>query len=407
MRTVIFEHGIKGHYLAYMPPLIEAVAELCDEVVLICQRAAVGTLEYAQYVEPFESRIDIQPTLPPAPRGAIRNALARLRMLKRSLKEEQFDQFYLPRADGVTQLVGPLQSVGLGGKYRKPPIEGLVMQSRFVYEARQGGLSLRSKAARLAMEHAPWQTLHHLDPLAYDYLLQRGAPVANRLAMMPDPVPEPLGVSPNEARERLGLPVGGRYIGCVGTIDQRKGCDRLVDSFVKADLRADDRLLLAGVCQPEVQQVIDREAGRLVRTGRVQQINRFLSDEELALAVEAMDVVSTPYPDHVAPASIVTRAAAAGKPVLGSDFGWIGWVVPKFGLGAVCPVDDADALAGHIRTSLDEADGHQPGEAARRFVAFNTLANYRACWTRGLRARLGLGHDPEHVDWSWVLEATR
>jgi len=404
MRAVVFEHGITGHYLAYMPPLLSALQAVTEDLALVCQAKAPGTPEYAQYVEPFEGRVEVLPVLPAGRQGALRNAWDRLRMFRQTLKDVRFDHFYLPRADGVSQLLGTLRSVGAARRYARLPIEGLVMQSRFAYQALQGGLTLRGKLARRAMEHAPWRTLHHLDPIAYNHLVDRDGPVRPRLRMMPDPVPSGLGCGAAEARRRLELPEGGRYVGCVGGIDARKGCDLLVRAFAAADLGPDDRLLLAGRCRPDVQQAIDQEAGDLVRRGRVIQIDRFLSDEEMALAIESLDVVATPYPRHIGSASIVIRAAAASKPVLGSDFGWIGWVVPRFGLGRTCRVTDIEAFSDAIVRSLVDAGGHVPDEPARRFVKFHTRENFAACWTHDLRERMGLDADPAHVDWDWVVE---
>ncbi len=60
-----------------------------------------------------------------------------------------------------------------------------------------------------------------------------------------------------------------------------------------------------------------------------------------------MDVIAAVYPQHTGSASIVIRAAAAGRPVLGSDYGWIGRTIEKHGLGLACrPSDESSILRG-------------------------------------------------------------
>ena len=107
-------------------------------------------------------------------------------------------------------------------------------------------------------------------------------------------------------------------------------------------------------------------------------IDRFLDTADFAAAIGAMDVVATPYPRHIGSASIVIRAAAAGRPVLGGTFGWIGWAVTRFGLGRTVDVADPDAFAAALAQSLEESSHYRPSSAARRFVEFHTPDNYHA-----------------------------
>jgi glycosyltransferase involved in cell wall biosynthesis len=118
-------------------------------------------------------------------------------------------------------------------------------------------------------------------------------------------------------------------------------------------------------------------------------MERTLTVVELQTALAAMDVVCTPYPAHIGSSSIVLRAAAAGRPVVGSDTGWVGETVRRFSLGRVCDVRAPGALARALADALDATSSYAMTDAARRLVAYHTVENYQAHWTARLRERLG------------------
>jgi glycosyltransferase involved in cell wall biosynthesis len=103
----------------------------------------------------------------------------------------------------------------------------------------------------------------------------------------------------------------------------------------------------------------------------------------------------------------MVRAAATNRPVIASDYGWVGWVTKKFGLGTAVNVTDTAAFAAAIDTSLDQPTRSEPTAAADRFRQYHTVQNQKAHWvatlgeTRGIDLK-GLG---KRIDWQWVMEA--
>ena len=142
----------------------------------------------------------------------------------------------------------------------------------------------------------------------------------------------------------------------------------------------------------------------LVSAGRIVSIDRFVTTTELMDALVAMDLCCTPYPSQNASASIIIRAAAAHRPVLGANFGWIEHMVPRFSLGWMCDVLDQPAFVRALHESCERCPSWQITEAAERFVRFHSPANFQAAWVREIRASRGLAGLPERT-WSWVLEA--
>jgi glycosyltransferase involved in cell wall biosynthesis len=161
-------------------------------------------------------------------------------------------------------------------------------------------------------------------------------------------------------------------------------------------------LLLLGPQDAAVRSLLAGPYSNLVRSGRIVARDRFFPPTELASGLCAMDLVCTPYPDHVGSASIVIRAAAASRPVLGSNYGWIARVVNMFGLGNTCEVKDTNALAVSLCSALDQAPAWRPKPAAQRFVRFHSPENFAAAWTVQIRKRLGLPPTSSRYTWEWV-----
>jgi hypothetical protein len=116
-----------------------------------------------------------------------------------------------------------------------------------------------------------------------------------------------------------------------------------------------------------------------------------------------MDAVATPYPRHLHSSSIVIRAAAGQRPVVGNAIGWMKRTIPQFELGAVCDVDSEQALCRTLVRTLDASAGFQLAPAARRFVAFHSAENFARHWTRRLRERVGLPEDQQLISWTDVV----
>jgi glycosyltransferase involved in cell wall biosynthesis len=253
-----------------------------------------------------------------------------------------------------------------------------------------------------------WSRIHILDYLDLEVLQHVGGSFAASCRLIPDPVEPPSRLSKLEARRAFDLPEDGRYIGCTGLMSSHKGIDLLVRAFREAQskLRATDRLFLAGQMEPALRKVIESELAPEIAAQRFLLVDRPLTAQEVDDAVAALDVVCTPYPSHRHSASIVIRAAAAGKPVLGSAIGWMDHTIHRFSLGTTCNVRDTTTFARTIVETLDVAGEFHAKEAAKRFTAFHSISNFTSHFTARLRERLNLPSNAL-IDWDWVLESLR
>lgn len=230
---------------------------------------------------------------------------------------------------------------------------------------------------RLALR-SPWlQQLFCLDPFVPN-VINAMAP-RNKAVALPDPV-QPYGQgrsNPSLLRGRLGIDSDRIVFLLFGVISERKGVFELLAACGKLEARDAARmtLLMVGPVVPDLIPALETLAESLRDTSplRIILIDRFVPDHEIPPYFEAGDVVITPYRRHVGMSAVIVRSAAAGKPVLASDYGLLGEVVRREGLGMTIDSSRPEEIA---RAMADIArQEHVPGfdpEAARRFAARNS-----------------------------------
>lgn len=381
--------------------LLPALRELSDQVTLAIPAKSVDTDEYRSQLAPFEGRVEIDPWLPT---HQCRATWHKPTEVREAIRRSRADYLYVPHADGYAQVIGLHRSLCLPTLPRGIEAEGLLMRGAFAYPQSGVRASIQAELSMRLSMRGPWDRLHLLDPLVYNAVKARGGALADHISLLPDPVPLKLNVSRKEARQRLRLPEDGRYVVSAGALGSRKGTDLLIRAFKQAKRADNDRLLLAGRLTPDMRNLVDHECKELVANDQVIAMDRFISDEEFALAITAADVICTPYRHHIGSASIAIRAASAERFVLASDYGWLGHIVPQFGLGRVCDVESIDVLSSELTSALDDAPSHRWSGSARRFVAFHSEANFAAVWTARLRERLGMPRDEQRMTWNKVME---
>lgn len=405
MTVMIFELSHSGHRYTYVRLLVTALLELRAgtgqdiRIVVVLTGDGCRSEQFKAQLAPLMESAGPAVTIKVCDLDGVKRkewaAAGHLADLLLNVCEEvRPDHVIVPFGDGLVQVMGwrsltlqgrrfaaARRGIEAGGQRRKMTIETLLLSARPAY-ARGLKERLLSLFWLTTAGASPFDRVHYLDEG-----LAPSVAANPKFALMPDPV-RALVMERCAAREKLGIETSGRIAGCVGGIDLRKGGDVLVRAFAAARrggmLRPDDRLLLAGPMWPEVRAVVD-EVGR---DGMV-VMDRYVSDEELDAAVSAMDLVCTLYPKHRGSASIVIRAAGAGRMVMGSDTAWIGRTVREHGLGRTTPLGDVSVVARTLAECLDEAETFTPGAKARAWVERHTPEHFAACWTAMLRSRLG------------------
>lgn len=410
MRIALYEPNNDGHRYTHLKRLLPTLAGL-GKVTVVTSKEGAASKQFEAQLRGVSHLFDLDASMPLTdPQGpAYLNHVAE--HLRRVASTPGIDHVLMPYCDGTIQKAGQMR---LTGRFTVPAsveIEGLMMRGLFAYET-GGGLkrALKTRAWLTLTGAAPFRIIHHMDPIVYRAIAKQAPGLARRVRLIPDPVEHFVPPAPAAARKTLGIPEDGRYIGCVGYQDRRKGIDRLIRAFLAAKLAPSDRLLLAGGHAKEIKDLLAGEAANAIAQGRIVSLARYVSDDELCLAVSALDVVCTPYPPdsgHSGSSSIVIHAAGQGRPVLGCDFGWVGDTIRRFGLGTTCNVLDNAAFAQAIEHALQSRGTFTPTEGAQRFAAFHRPENFAACFTRRLRERLNLPRLEGLKDWEWVEQAAQ
>ncbi len=401
MKALVFERHYSGHRLTYLRLLLPALADLAYEVVLVTHKDLAPGSPHLKHLGKIPGNVRIEPSIDIPNTTPWKTAKASRSAFGSAIVQWKPDHVFIPTADGLSQVLGMMGGSNLGDIEAEACIHHLTTPYP---KSTVKGRTLQKLSWR-AMRRAPWTWFHHVDVLAYDWVCRHGGKkITQRSSVLADPVEFHAAIGKAEARRNLGLPEDGRYIGCVGNMDTRKGIDLLIRAFASADLQPTDRLLLAGPFAPMVRTQLEVELTEHIRRGQVHFIDRYVSVAEMGNAISALDVVATPYPAHVGIASILLRAAAAQRPVLSSDYGWLGWITHKLGLGWTQNVRDPDAFAASIRQRLEDSAGFTPSHASEKLVEFHNPANFTAAWTRRFRQRLGLAPKPE-MRWQTVLDA--
>lgn len=399
MHALIYEPAHGGHHLHYVRVLTQGLLDLGLNVTWALSKSAPSSQEFAVHLAHLAHRVQLT-TPTHGPQGLGFKTWKQVGSdLIHEVQRLQPDRVFLPYTGGL-----PL---ALGTRLRPWPfpkiaIEGLVMRGGWAYPQPNFAAAARQKALLATCCRVPWDRLHLLDPLPYFWMKKHGKLAPDRYALIPEPV-EPLpAILPSEARQRLGLPTDGHWAVVTGQQDSRKGVDRLLAAYARAEIPDNARLLLAGKASDEIRDWIASEGRTLVEQGKLHQIDRYLSEEEFDLALNAADVMVAPHFRPVGSSGLLVRAAALGKTVLSTDYGWTGWATKTFGLGTTVNIENsrayADSLTGFFRAPPTFGNAH-----TNAFVAYHTFDNHLAHWLVRTRAALGQPADPGCRSWDDLL----
>ena len=264
---------------------------------------------------------------------------------------------------------------------------------------------IKENIYRLAFSGCTWTRLNFVNFLYYEYVLQHQYNWAERISLVPHPIPVTPRLSQTDARRLLGVPEDGRYLGILGSLDKRKAIPELLAAYRTAKLPATDRLLLAGCLDQQYRALIASEYGDLLKSERLLLIDRFLTDQELNQGYSAFDLVCTTYRDFPGAASLMLKGIAAGRPVLADDFGWCRALIRRFGVGWTTDVSDTYGFAQTLRKALDASTRYTETEAIKRLLRFHDPTNFTETMLDHIRRVVGKPERRPILTWDWVLEA--
>ena len=403
---LIFEPDATGHRLQHVRHLTDALLSIGCRVSWALQTNARERPEFKVHLQSLEPHVELHLRLDPRQHQDLQTPRRRVRELTETISDLRPDWVYVPYADRITQAAAIESLLQGGGRLARTPIEAQLMRGRYGYPLRSPRERISAATIRWLTLRNPWRVTHLLDPWILRGLGD-SAPAA-RFRLIPEPVEERTAIDRDEARRRLAIPTGGRYVAMVGTLEPRKGIEELLAAFEHSTLSPDDRVLLVGRATPPIRELLQTRYDQLIRQQRIVVVDRYVSDEELAAAFFAADVVAVTHPRQIGSSGTLVRAAAAERYLLTSDFGWVGWVTKLFQLGSAVNVADVAALSAALTTALERSADYRCSEAANRFCRFHTVHNQKAHWVQEIakELQLPLGTLANRLDWESVLAAT-
>jgi len=174
---------------------------------------------------------------------------------------------------------------------------------------------------------------------------------------------QPRTLSPVEARRCLGLPRDARVVLFFGSIEWRKGLDRLIDAFALLAPEIDDVYLVIAGYPNEDFSVYESQMSRLGIRDRVITDLRWMAYEEMQVYFHAAMVVALPY-RRISQSGVLQLAYAYERPLVVTDVGGIAEVVGEDGTGLVVRSPDAAGFATALRELL--ADPERAAHMGRR-----------------------------------------
>jgi glycosyltransferase involved in cell wall biosynthesis len=395
--VLILERDFGGHRLSYVRQIVLALSDVKERSTKAEIRLWVGltketltTSEYSVHLQDLEAYFKVF-ELPPSlnRKRPFSVAFAKLLDWRQVEKSELFDHVYIPYADGLYQLLAVYQFFcWKRKKTKKITLELIIMRSTFLRRSNFLPDAIKIYFTRLALLNNPATLIHLIDIRAWIWSSQYKN-TRKKIRLLPDPVANDLSRPSELSRKELSLPVNGRLVGCIGLIDERKGADLLIEAFCLAKIKPSDYLVLAGRHSESILKLL-----ALKQNTQIISIDHYLSEKDLSLYFSALDLVIAPYRNSSGPASLVLNAAAAGRPVLASNHGWLGIIVRVFKLGSVCQVDDLAEFSTAIQDELLSLCDFSQSERSKELAVFSSIENFSLSITYQLQHRLGLKRLP-------------
>jgi glycosyltransferase involved in cell wall biosynthesis len=193
------------------------------------------------------------------------------------------------------------------------------------------------------------KTLFCLDPFVGKYIEKFYQ--SKKAIPLPDPVQIPNCFDDQGwlLRQQLDITPGRQTFLLFGALDKRKGIQQLLEAvlMLPASLCQKLCLLIVGRVKLTEKALMESQLEAVRRARPVQVVTRdqFIPESEVHAYFQLADVVLAPYQRHIGMSGILQLAAAAQKPVLSSNYGLMGEIVQRHGLGLTVDSTVPDHIA--------------------------------------------------------------
>jgi hypothetical protein len=372
--VLLFEARTEGHHLPWLRMMIEDL--LSGQIrVSVALRQDAETQRFLQaHLGELLRRV---PVLPITTKPREPSAGRLLRRAAQLVQESGADMVFFCCLDEVASACLRRAAVGwMPPRTLRGRFGGVFLRPRF--------LDLQSRTLNQLLKGLGFRRLvrgQWVGPVLFldEQLCQRAlaAMPDGPFLWLPDPPTQLFDLAQADARAALGLPPDKRVFLFYGGPYRRKGLHLAVEALASLPPEHPAFLLYAGLQgpDPKVAAALDR----LSAQGRARLLNRYVTDEEEKACFCGCDVVLLPYLKHFGSSGVLAQAAAAGKPVIASDEGLVGYRVRQYGLGWLFPSGDVPALRQAIlqATTASQQELQLKRLGAQRYAAQFSRAQFR------------------------------
>lgn len=308
--------------------------------------------------------------------GSLARGKAEWSVLRKHSKTIPHDEVLHMYADYT---VSPL---AMHSKIRKP-FTGILFRQNLHYP-KMFGSNLESSGKmrthvkgvllKMALNHSQLKSLLCLDNYLPRFFSEE--PNGHKLRPCPDPVYLPDSETlktPESLKDRSGLTRHKLLL--FGVISERKGFGHFLD---EANKLSPEQLNLFSfyVVGPTMEETEGKRVQKALhelesKGAHVIREDRFVRDEEIQSYFHASDYIVTPYKAHIGMSAVIVRAAAAGKPVIASDFGLLGKLVNNHRLGMTFGEQPKQSVGDLLERVLSGNEIIFDHEEAKRFSSMN------------------------------------
>jgi glycosyltransferase involved in cell wall biosynthesis len=373
-RLMLFDLALGGHHGNYIQHLIDRAYqqgfEGAIDIVVLPQFAEVHQDTVAAINRDKHPQIELVP-ISDAEATALGSRRSGISRALRNLREWQIFCKYAKDLQTTHALIMYLDTCELPlaiGMKSPCPFSGIYFRPTFHYHMFANYHPDRQERRQHWRERVTWerifrspqlQTVFCLDPFAVTAIASQQH--HSKVVHLADPVqPYPSTSSDlTTLKTKLGIETHRRVFLLFGGLDRRKGIYQLLDAIqlLPSELCEHFCLLVVGQPHPTEQVNIHQKITTLCQNKPLQSIEHydFVPEADVPTYFQLADAILAPYQHHVGMSGILLLAAAAGKPVLSSDYGLMGELARRYQLGLVVdstkPTEIANALATFLSAS--------------------------------------------------------
>jgi glycosyltransferase involved in cell wall biosynthesis len=383
MHVLVIEIVLTGHHVGYLTHCARTYLDNGHDVTIAIAPWHASDASLASLEREYGARITVVHFDESACRGALSHNsdlrrefalwLLFFQMHRTRTRVKRVDYVFLPYLDYCLYAIGLL-----GSPFAAVRWGGICMRPSFHYQSR-GVLAPRPRYRTvkrlLFLRLLRIRTLHALLsidlPLIED--MKQSRATLGALKYLADPA-ELVGThTMGSARSALGIPDEARVVLVYGVVDRRKGLEQVLSGLCSTSIIGDFHLLVVGALSGWARDLLaGTDANYLRASGRLHVVDRFVSDSEQQMVFAACDVVWLGYREHYTMSGVLVLAATAGKCVVATELGLIGWYARRAGLGPTISGESTEDVA----YALNAAVAMRISNDCARIFATHTWDNF-------------------------------